>query len=252
MIRLLLSVSFLILFQASANADQVGTGEGSQTHNAAKATVKDNSGGEYGEAFVEEASLRGNSVSDAMRSAQKGHSWRNTQVILMGMNKIRCRKGGINAKTAAIPALAEEGYCNQKDKAKKIDQYPKGTVWVYTNGRHGNTVVKISEGKFFDNRLMSAPPSAHGTLAAIMVPGCGKRVKRCELMNVAELKKLEKASDESKERRAEEMDSEGNSDHMHEIMNPSKARLEAEESCGYPNAFRAPEEFSNCVEDKLK
>lgn len=254
MIRLALSVSFLFLFAIQVRAESVGTGEGSAAPATTKSAVKNLDQGEYGDGFVEEAGLH-KTVSDAMRSAQRGHSWRNTQLILMGMKNIRCRKGGINAKTAAIPALAEEGYCNQKGSSKRADQFPKGTVWVYSNGRHGNTVVKMGNGKFFDNRLMSAPPAAHGKLAAIMVPGCGKKVKKCEMVNLAELAALQKASDDAKAKHAEamerstvEVEAEAQAD---TTMTPSPERLSAEETCGYANAFRAPEAFNECVEENL-
>jgi hypothetical protein len=251
--RLLFSLSFfMLLFMGGAHAEQVG--EGSTARATAKPVHKNLDQGEYGDGFVEEAGLH-KSMSDAVRSAARGHSWRNTQLILMGMKNIRCRKGGINAKTAAIPALAEEGYCNQKGASKRADQYPNGTVWVYSNGRHGNTVVKIGNGKFFDNRLMSSPPAAHGTLTAIMVPGCGKKAKKCETVNLDELAALQKASDDVKakhaeamERRTPEAEAEAQAD---TVTTPSPERLSAEESCGYANAFRAPDAFNECVEEKL-
>jgi hypothetical protein len=242
MIRLALSVSFLFLLSTQIRAESVGTGEGSQKQPAAKAAAQQADTGEYGEGLDEVAT--NGSVGSVISHTTRGVSWRNTQLILMGMHKIRCRKGGISAKVAAIPALTEEGFCNQKNSGKKFDQYPKGTVWVYHNGRHGNTAVKIQNGKYYDNRLMSAPPPSRGFLAAIMVPGCGKKTveTRCAGLSEESLKDLEEKNSESKAAAAEAMEG-------HEGV--SQKRLQAEASCKYESAPDDPQKFTECVDKQL-
>ena len=244
MIRLALSVSLLFLFSNLAMADVVGDGEGSQKQAPAQAAAKDTGAAEAGEDLPQVAT--NGSVTEIINRTTHGVSWRNTQLVLMGMHKIRCRKGGPSAKVAAIPALKEEGFCDQKKSGKKVDQYPAGTVWVYTGGKYGNTAVKISNGKYYDNRLMSAPPPSRGFLAAIMVPGCGKKTMKAQCSgSYADSKtqeELEKENSDAKAAAAEAMEGKDG---------VSKERLQAEMSCKYETAPEDPEKFEDCVDKQL-
>jgi hypothetical protein len=243
MIRLALSVSFLFLFSTQIRAESVGTAEGSQkAPTTAKTAAKNADAGEYGEGLDEVAT--NGSVGAIIHRTTRGFSWRNTQLILMGMHKIRCRKGGVSAKAAAIRALTEEGFCDQKSSGKKFDQYPEGTVWVYNNGRYGNTAVKIKNGKYYDNRLMSSPPPARGFLAAVMVPGCGKKTAQaqCTGSHEASLQELEEQNSKAKSDAAEAMEGRDG---------VSKERLQAEASCKYESAPNDPEKFRDCVDKQL-
>lgn len=190
-------------------------------------------------------------------------SWRNTQNILMGFKKIRCRKGGANPKEEAIPVLATEGFCNQRNDDKSPDDFPPGTVWVYQDGDHGSTVVKLKNGAYFGEYLMSAPPPVRKDLRGVMVPGCGEKEKTCHTTahTMKDMNKLEKEADAAKLKRLKKKDAGGmptkvakddNSVSVNEILSPSPERLKAEEECGYANAFRSPNEFNVCVNGKLK
>ncbi len=230
-------IAFLAFNMYVAHADKIGDTNGNTQAPAIKAStpaahVEE---AEAGEDDVQVASADSQSVAQITARTTHGYSWRNTQAILMGMHKIDCRLGGINAKTAAIPALSSVGFCNQLATGKKISSYPAGSVWVFTNGRHGNTAVKLKDGTFYDNRKMSAPPAARGKLAAIMVPGCGKKVKKCGEFEV----KMKDAA-------------QGNQEPIQMAeAGPSAARLAAEQMCGYKLAAQDIMAFNECVDSKM-
>jgi hypothetical protein len=220
-----------------AHADQTAeVNKNAQPVTSALAAKQDEEGG--GEALIEEASLT------RTRRRSHGYSWRNTQYILMGRGTISCRLGGLDARTAAVPALLSAGYCDvtKDNKAKNAKKMPIGTVWVYDHLPHGNAVVKMAQDKFFDNSLHdSLPIPRGGEKVTILKPGCGKK-RAC-----GDFKVFRDAANNTDAATV----SEDNSEFIQNAIHPSEARLEAEKSCGYANAFRATENFNQCVEEKL-
>lgn len=249
----------------TAMADAVGTATGKvDTSGGAKSGASaaiEKTATEYGDDYLQTAST--NKALTQVSLDKKRRSWRKTQVLLKSMNKIRCRIGGANAKSMAILALANEGYCNKKAEITGTTKLPLGTVWVYHNEPYGNTVVKIKEGLYYSNRKMSAPPPDHGDLAAIMVPGCGKKARKCQSADklLAELKTLEKASDDAKSARAEQGDRSEEFEGItkEETVKDNGEKLEqigiseqlknAEFSCKAEGATKDPDAYFKCVED---
>lgn len=259
-------ILILATLSTTAMADAVGTATGKIDEGGKKDggafSAAQKTATEYGDDYLQTASSD-KALSQVSRD-KKRRSWRKTQILLKAMNKMRCRVGGSDAKTIAILALANEGYCNQKAEITGTTKLPPGTVWVYNNEPHGNTVVKIKDNVYYSNRKMSAPPPDHGNLAAIMVPGCGKKAKKCQSADklMAELEKLEKASDDAKAARAEKGDrsqefetgsakskdaSEADSGKL-EQMGISEELKNAEFSCKIDRATGDPDSYFACVE----
>lgn len=250
----------------TAMADAVGTATGKVDDSGTKMgmapALAEKTAGEYGDDYLQTASA--DKGLQQVSRMKKGRSWRKTQVLLKSMKKMRCRVGGSDAKTVAILALANEGYCNKKTEITGTTKLPPGTVWVYNNEPHGNTVVKIKDNLYYSNRKMSAPPPDHGHLAAVMVPGCGKKARKCQSADklMAELKKLEKASDDAKSNRAEEgarseefegikrEEADGDDSDKVEQIGISEQLKNAEFSCKADDATKDPDKYFACV-DKI-
>jgi hypothetical protein len=108
-----------------------------------------------------------------------GHSWYNTQLILQKNGLTKCHLGGMMA-SGAIPYLEKAGFCNVIADKTDPAKLPVGTVWVYSGGRAGNTIVKQGKDEYFDNRKMSALPHPRNQkLIGIMKPKCGKVTMEC-------------------------------------------------------------------------
>jgi hypothetical protein len=229
----MMMTTLLIFSLHLAHADQTAEVDKSAPA-ASAAAAAPNEEAEAGGPLVEEASLRG------VKKRSMGYSWRNTQVILMGAGILKCRLGGVDARRAAVPALKSAGFCDvTSDKnAMKPEKMPQGTVWVYHHPPHGNTVVKMKGGKLFDNSAHAFLPKARGAQVTVMKPNCGPKTRTCGEY------KVEKAEDS----KAADND---NSELVDNALHPTQQRLEAEQSCGYANAFRATDAFNECVEEKL-
>jgi hypothetical protein len=245
-------------FPMMASADITGSSNGSVDPGYKGPAAKGEKGaGEYGGDLALVSST--NKSFHKMTNPNGERSWRKTQVLLKGMKNIRCRIGGKDAASIAIPALANEGYCNKKAEVTGTTKLPRGTVWVYNHEPHGNSVVKVKEGIYYSNRKMSAPPPDHGDLVAIMVPGCGKKAKKCQTADAIarEMKKLEEASDKVKSERAEagerlEVGSQSKTKSLEseeeEQLAPSKILLQAEASCKYETALEDMDKYAACVQ----
>lgn len=226
-----------------AHADKIGeVNSTAAPSSAAKASAVNDSEGS-GEELAEVASAGG-----AVR-AKPGNSWRNTQLVLKGMNKVRCRMGGPSARVAAVEALKSEGFCDiSKDRARvrNFTKLPAGTVWVYNHKPFGNSVVKTSNGSFYGSRKLSSPPADRGNLIAVMQPGCGDKAPKCTAFKYVK-------KDQSRFTSADEdevKNSSGESPNADD-SEISSARQKAEGECGYKLAGEDLEAFNECVSSKM-